>query len=271
MLSSSAGSLTAADRMATAPAAADAVAFMVVSCDKYADLWDPFFHCLRKYWPDCPYPVYLLTNHKSYDAPGVTVVNIGDDRSYADNLRTALRQIGEPWVILFLEDVFVSEHVDTRRFAAIIAEAQAVPVGYLKISPDLPLSYDDRPGQEIGPIPKGVRYRSAVGLSLYHVNTLNKLLTPGASAWDLDTSTISNELEEPFYALTCRAARRPPIVWVHGVIKGRWYWPTIPFLRKEGFARTLDGRARLDIGRFLYVRLFLLRSRLFRVLKKHWY
>ncbi len=247
------------------------VAFMVVSCDKYADLWDPFFHCLQKYWPDCPYAVYLLTNHKTYDAPDVTVVNIGEDRSYSDNLRSALSQISEPWVILWLEDVFISERVDTQRFEAIIAEAQSIPVGYLKISPDLPLSYADAAGQEIGPIPKGVRYRSAIGLSLYNVETLKKLLTPEASAWDLDTSTISNELEEPFYALTSKAARRPPIIWAHGVIKGRWYWPAIGFLRREGFGHILAGRARLGIKAFLYIRAFKLHNFMFRALKKHWY
>nr|WP_294810988.1 hypothetical protein [uncultured Sphingomonas sp.] len=249
----------------------DSVAFMVVSCDKYADLWDPFFHCLRKYWPDCPYSIYLLTNHKSYDAEGVTVVNIGDDRSYSDNLRAALSQISEPWVILWLEDVFISEPVDTRRLQAMIEEAQSVPVGYLKLSPDLPLSYDNSSGQGIGPLPKGVRYRSAIGLSLYNVETLRKLLTPDASAWDLDKSTISNELEEPFYALTGKAARRPPIVWVNGVIKGQWNWPAITLLKKEGFSQLLEGRSRLGIAGFLYIQAFLLHNFTFRVLKKHWY
>ena len=251
--------------------AADAVAFMVVSCDKYSDLWDPFFHAFRKYWPDCPYRVYLLTNHKDYDAPGVTVLKIGDDRSYADNLRVGMAQISEPWVILFLEDVFLSEPVDTRRFQSIIAEAQSIPVGYLKISPDLPLSYENGAGREIGPIPKGVRYRSAIGLSLYKAETLDKLLTPGASAWDLDTSTISNDLDEPFYALTSRATKNPPLHWVHGVIKGSWYWEAIPFLKKEGFADLLKGRPKLAIKPFLYVKAFKLYHSVFRALKKHWY
>jgi hypothetical protein len=251
--------------------AADSVAFLVVSCDKYADLWDPFFHCLRKYWPDCPYQVYLLTNHESYVAPDVTVVKVGDDRSYSDNLRLAISQISEPWVILWLEDVFISERVDTPRLQAMIAEAQSIPVGYLKLSPDLPLSYDNSAERGIGPIPKGVRYRSAVGLSLYKVETLEKLLTPNASAWELDTSTVSNDLEEPFYALTSKAARRPPIQWVNGVIKGRWNRPGIALLKKEGFSQLLKGRSRLGIGGSLYIQLFNLHNSVFRALKKHWY
>ena len=34
---------------------------LVVSCDKYADCWTPFSDCMRKFWPYCPYPVYLCT------------------------------------------------------------------------------------------------------------------------------------------------------------------------------------------------------------------
>jgi len=251
--------------------ATESVAFVVVSCDRYADLWDPFFHCLDKYWSDCPYSVYLVTNHKDYDRPGVTVIKVGDDRSYSDNLRTAVSQLKESWVILWLEDVFISQPVDTRGLQIIIEAAQSINVGYLKLSADLPLSYEGGTPQGIGPIPKGVRYRSAVGLSLYHVETLKRLLIPNATAWELDTSTISNELDIPFYALTGQAARRPPIVWVNGVIKGRWNWPAITFLRKEGFAGLLNGRKRLDLKGYLYIQAFLLHNFVFRTLKKDWY
>lgn len=246
---------------------------MVVSCDKYADLWDPFFHSLRKNWPDCPYAVYLVTNHKDYNAPGVTVIKVGDDLSYSDNLEAAISQITEPWTILWLEDIFIAKPVDTHRLQDIIAQAQALPVGYLKLSTDLPLSYDGAPGQEIGPLPKGIRYRSAIGLSLYNVETLKKLLIPGASAWDLDKSTLSNDLDEAFYALTSKAARRPPIPILNAVIKGRWQRPAISFLRNEGFAHLIKNRERLGLwgtGGSLYNSLFLLHNRIFRALGKHW-
>lgn len=246
------------------------IAFIVVSCDKYADLWDPFFHSLRKNWPDCPYSVYLVTNHKDYDAPGVKVIKVGDDLSYSDNLEAAISQINEPWAILWLEDIFIARPVNTRRLQDIIAQAQAIPVGYLKLSTDLPLSYDGVPGQEIGPLPKGIRYRSAIGLSLYKIETLKKLLIPGASAWDLDKSTLSNELDEPFYALTSKAARRPPIPIINTVIKGRWHRSAIPYLKKEGFAHLIKDRKRLGIGGSLYISLFLLHNCALRALKKHW-
>ncbi len=253
------------------PVNPNAVAFMVVSCDKYADLWDPFFHCFRKYWPDCPYPIYLVTNEKECREPGVTVIQIGEDKSYSDNLKVAISRIKEPWVILWLEDVMLSQTVQTERLQNIIQQAQSIPVGYLKIGPDLPLSYSNSEESEIGPIPVGVRYRSAVGIALYQIETLKKLLIPGASAWELDTSRISDGLKEPFYALTSKAARRPPIIWVNGVIKGKWYWPSMSFLRREGFASALKNRNRQSLTAFLYIQMFLFHNFILRKMKKHWY
>lgn len=250
--------------------AEDSVGFVVVSCDRYADLWDAFFHCQRRYWPDLPYPVYLTTNHKDYDAPDVTVVKVGNDQCYADNIRAALEQVEEPWVILWLEDAFLSRRVDTARLARIVERAQAVPVGYLKLSTDLPLSYDYSFDREIGPIPKGIRYRSAVGLSLYHVDTLKKLLVPGASAWDLDVSAKSNELDEPFFALTSRAAWRPVIDYVNGVNKGRWNWFAVPFLKKQGFGHIINGRNRLGPMGGLYIIGFRMHNWAYRLARKYW-
>ena len=39
-------------------------AILVASCDRYSDLWGPFFGVLAKRWPDCPLPIYLGMNHR---------------------------------------------------------------------------------------------------------------------------------------------------------------------------------------------------------------
>jgi len=40
------------------------IAVLVVSCDKYADLWPPFFQLFLRFWPECPFSVYLISNQK---------------------------------------------------------------------------------------------------------------------------------------------------------------------------------------------------------------
>jgi hypothetical protein len=94
---------------------------------------------------------------------------------------------------------------------SMIRAAQRRGAGYLKLSPDMPLSYEPASPDEVGPVPKGVRYRAAIGASFYYRSTLLRLLTPGASAWDLDKSDVCNDLPEEFLAMS---ARRSPPPWI---------------------------------------------------------
>ena len=91
----------------------DNVAVLVVSCDHYADLWLPFFHLFKRFWPDCPYSVYLLTNEKDFQFPDVSVIRTGIDVSWSDNLKMGLQQIREKYILMIIDDLFLLKPVDT--------------------------------------------------------------------------------------------------------------------------------------------------------------
>jgi hypothetical protein len=249
---------------------ANGVAMLVVSCDRYADMWEPCFRLLDKYWPDRGFNVYLMTNFLDFERPGVTVIRVGEDVAYADNLRKAVAQIPEEWILLWLEDLLLCTPVDNGRVMSIIGAAQRRKAGYLKLSSDMPLSYDAATTEEVGPLPKGVRYRAAIGASLYHRSTLLRLLTPGASAWDLDRSTVCDDLPEEFLALTVESAKRPPVPYVNSLIKGRWLFGATPFLRSEGLGAHIQHRRRESIRSLAYRKLFVWRLALLRSFRMHW-
>lgn len=243
---------------------------LVVSCDRYSDLWEPCFTLLDKYWPERDFNVYLMTNVLNFEWPGVAVIKVGDDISYADNLRKAVTQIREEWILLWLEDLLICSPVSNARVMSIIASAQRRTAGYLKLSPDMPLSYDSESTEEVGPLPKGVRYRAAIGASLYHRPTLLRLLVPGASAWDLDRSNACDDMSDDFMALTVRSARKPPVRYVNALIKGRRSFGTRSFLKSEGLGPHLRDRRRESLLSLGYRKLFVLRLALLRWLRVHW-
>ena len=59
---------------------------VVLSCDKYSDLWNPFFKLYNKYWQDNPFKTYLITENKTY--PGVDAINTHGE--WTERIRTAL-------------------------------------------------------------------------------------------------------------------------------------------------------------------------------------
>lgn len=245
-------------------------AFVVVSCDKYSALWEPFFRCLSKYWSDCPFDKFLVSNHLDVSDQRVVVVKIGDDKSYSDNLRTALEQINYEWIILWLDDVFIADMVETERLLHILEHVKRRGAGYLKLAADMPMAYVSDPGEEVGPLPKGIKYRSAIGCTLYRKSTLLKLLTPNASAWDLDRSAIADQLDEPFYALTPSSSKSPPIKYSHLLIKGRWLIESLPFLWREGLHDLRQRRRTQTVWAYIYARMYLTRLYFYRLFRVYW-
>ena len=243
------------------------IAFLIVSCDKYSDLWVPFFTLLDKYWPEIYYKKYLLSNSKEFSWPGVNQINIGEDISYSDNLLKCIDHIDEDWILLWLEDLFLSSPVNTTKLDRIISVFTKNESGYLKIAPDMPLSYTD---DEIGELPKGIKYRSAIGATLYHRSTLKKLLSPGFSAWDIDKSNSSDSLDDPFYAFSPESSKELPIKYINTLIRGKWSKTSIKFLKKEGFIDILKNRDVESFYSWFYAILFQFRLSLFKYLRIHW-
>ena len=195
---------------------AQSVAVLVVSCDKYADLWRPFFDLFFHYWSDCPFPVYLLSNSATVDIAGVRGIHVGPDASWSDGLLRALAQIEENYVFLFLEDLLLTEPVDTAAVETVLAWFVSSQGNYIRLNgfppPDAALS------DTVGTVAPGTIYRTATVLSVWRRQMLAELLRPGESAWEFETAgSVRSEAHEGFYS-----TRRNYVSVMNAVIKGKW-------------------------------------------------
>jgi len=245
-------------------------AFVVVSCDKYSDMWGPLFKCLSKYWSDCPFEKYLVTNHMDFMCDDVNVINIGDDISYSDNLRIALECITHEWIILWLDDVFISKKVNTNRFLEILEYVKSRKAASFKFDPRMPMAYSPDSFKEVGMLPKGIKYRAGIGSTFYNKQALLRLLVPGASAWELDRGEIDRDMDEPFYALTPASSSNPPLVYEHILVKGSVTIDSLSFLRKEGFVDLVKIRKMQSISNYIYMKLYYFRLFFYRFFEIYW-
>lgn len=246
------------------------IAFLVVSCDKYQDLWFPFFKTFFKYWNDCPHKIYLASNFSKFDNSKVTNISFGEDKDYSSNLIEILKNVHEEWIIVWFEDAFLTKKVNNNLVNKLIDQVILNNIDYLKLTVDYPLFYGN-PDDDLGPIPKGVKYRSAMGMALYHKETLSKILIPGQSAWQLDKSDVSDELGLNFFALNSKFRFNPPFSIINSVIKGNWYLPAPRFLVNEGLGDYIINRKIQPFKDYLYIKLFLLRVEFYFFFKKYWY
>jgi hypothetical protein len=134
----------------SAPAQTD-LRLVVPSCDAYCDIWPFFFHFLFKYWPDVPTPVYLISNHLSYDDPRVTTVKVGEDKHWTDGMAIGLRQIPAEYVIHLLDDFLLTKPLPLDEIFAVYAELKKRNGNWVNLKPMGPVPEDD-PQALIAPI-----------------------------------------------------------------------------------------------------------------------
>lgn len=247
------------------------VAILVVSCDAYKDLWTPFFRCFFKYWPDCPYPIYLGSNFSEYPDSNVHSILVGVDIDYSSNLIKMLGQIRERWVILWIEDRVLSDPVDTTRLKKLVRLAQVEQAGFLKLIGDHPLTFLRDKNKEFGEIPLEARHRVCMTIGLWDKQTLLRILRPGETAWDIERkgSRRSVTLGEKLLTLNANFWNIPPISYCHLIVKGKIIRDVLPFLYKEDLVDLIQ-RPMQSIRSYWYGRIYNLVLDIFSRFKWKW-
>ena len=234
------------------------VAVLIVSCDKFEDLWLPFFICFFKYWPGCPYPIYLGSNFATYQDARVRPILVGEDIDYSSNLLAMLEAIQQQWIILWIEDRVISSPVRTERISKLVRQAQEWGAAYLKLVANHPFAFPADKSSEVGEIPRGSRYRICMTIALWKKPVLVELLRCGETAWELERrgSERSNRLEEKFLALSIAQRFDPPLPDVHLIIKGRLSRDAPRFIAREHLQGCIGKRSLQTMGSYWYGKVY---------------
>ena len=215
------------------------LSILIVSCDNYADVWGPFFALFWKYWPDCPYPVYLGANQRTCGDPRVKMVLTGEDRSWAESTRHMVEQVPGEYLLMLLEDFLLRKPVNTAQVEQCYQALRNLGGGYLRLKP-FPKPDRRVPGYPmIGEIEPGAPYRAALQAAIWRKEVLLSLLQDGETAWDMELigSRRSDVLREGFYCTW-----QPVLVYRAGVTMGKWVPFAVRICQEEGVSIDFSAR-----------------------------
>ena len=110
---------------------------VVCSCDKYADLLEPFSALWRKYWSDCPFETVLVTETKPEQGLCFSrVVACGKGGNWCSRLVQALATVDTPYVIMLCDDYFLASPVDTSGVLQRLDQAKSCDAVNLRLIPN---------------------------------------------------------------------------------------------------------------------------------------
>ena len=199
---------------------------LVMSCDGYSDLWEPFFKLFNKYW-DCPYTVYLGTENKNYTNA------LKSTGLWTKRLRENLEKIDTKYVIFMLDDFFLRKQVDNKRIEAIIEQFKDdIAVFNLEMGYDKTDSFCLLEGFKTRS--KRANYLCSCQPSIWDREKLLGYLQKDMTPWQWETQMLQTEWKhyinygELIFDIGYYLHRKP---W--GIVQGKWARECVDLFKKE--------------------------------------
>jgi hypothetical protein len=196
---------------------------------------------ISKFWPDCPYPIFVGLNSNHFVAQNVTTL-VARPTEWRHECLEHIGQISATHLIVLLDDFLFQKPVEQDRLAGVLDHALKSNIPYLRLVPlgksVLARLFNSAAGRSdlgIHPITEARPFYSGLQISLWDKAHFRSLLEKRGSIWDFEHHRMSGVTH---YAINGRA----PISYSHLVHKGRWLPYARTLLRRAGLSTDLGAR-----------------------------
>jgi hypothetical protein len=213
---------------------ARSVAIVVSSCDAFFDAWRPFVFFFRKYWGDCPFPIYLIVNRLRVCSQFVQPIVVGPDRGWASNMEKALQSIARPYILYFQEDYFLNGPIREEQLAGDFAYAVEHDAASFCFYARSQLEKNFQPlNDRFGIVPRDSDGRTRLQVTLWKKAVLQATLRPGESAWNMEAR--ASERTRHLLALSYLQRHDVPIPYLmSAIVRGLWTPEAISLCEQAG-------------------------------------
>ena len=227
----------------------DKLAMLVLSCDGYSDLWDDFFNLRDKYWADCPYKWYVVTESKDYQRKGVEVIKCGKELNWAGRFRHAVNYINTDYYGLFLEDYFITDPIDSKLIEELLNIMSRYDVSLLNMSDVFGTIVNSSEKYYVHDhlikIPNNMLYGVSTASAIWrHDYLIAKLGDGDYSAWQFEVDRYNEAQSEKGYGGVLLCDDRMPfhVSKIPVVTQGMYTPAAIRFFKKKGVEINKAGR-----------------------------
>lgn len=177
------------------------VAILVITCDKYSDFWEPCAQIFNKFWPNCPYDKYLMSNHKDFVNDDFKNIKVGDDKSWSHGLKLCLDKLKEDYdyVYTMLEDYYFVEKIDNKHITNMFDDFIEIDGNFLSLF-KLPSKLKKTKSIHFGELENHIPYRQSCVFTLWKIETLYRILNENENAWEFEKVGVVRGFEyDGFY------------------------------------------------------------------------
>jgi len=228
------------------------LAVIIKTCDNFSDVWRPFFILFDKFWPDCPWPIYLISETQVFAHPKVITLNTGTDCEWSAMMIHALGQIETPNILFLLEDYFLNKPVSSEEITRLLEALKNDGASCLRLYPTISMELKPSNSEYFGVIDNREEYLVSTQASIWKKEELLSLLVPTENVWDFERNasvrarnkqvrfcsvwlnTASDKIDEGNYPFR--------YLFLTSITRGKWTMKTVDYCKKNAVFLDLSVR-----------------------------
>lgn len=231
----------------------DKMTVLINSCDKYKDLWYPFFELLNINWKSCPYQIVLNTESEEYVhenwkiAQPLKIIH-GGGRSWSDRIISCLKQLETEYIMFVLDDFFLHSEVKQDKIEEIIQWLDNDKKSKIANFQLYPLSAEHYPEENYSGFVKAkdnYPYLVNCQVAIWRKSALLDVLKEGESPWQFEDNGSKRALKKgyEFYFMNTKEPMSKETAIYHyilsitlgyGVAGGKWLFNNDKLFQKYG-------------------------------------
>ena len=217
-----------------------------MSCDKNQDLFEPFYKCMEKYWPNHPEIIY--STETVINPYYKTICKDYGINLYTKRIRKTLKEIDSNIVLLMMDDTFIRKPVN---ISILDKLASYINDDFISINLEPPRPYEpkDLKFNEILNIrhPEG-KYHSSLQPQLWNKNKLIELFSVDCDPWKAEK--LGDKAKFTFGNIATTNIDfdygKLPDKYPFSLVQGKWTEEVKQFFDKEGININYEERGFCD-------------------------
>jgi len=226
------------------------VSIFISSFDGFSDCWKPYYHGLQKYWPDCPYEIFITTNFKESGDASIRTIKVGEDKGWSRNTLHALSKITSPYIIYTHEDFWINHRVQTHIIEEYVDMMDKGRADYIRLFPCPEPDYEHEYDKRLGVLADNAAYRTSLQVAIWRKSVFQELIVEEENPWQFETQgTIRSKKYGPRFLSVRRFydAKKEPFHYgidyvCTAINKGKWSKAAKIYASQEGLAINFSNR-----------------------------
>ena len=204
---------------------------LVLSCDRNADLFEPFHHCIEKYWESHPEVIYST---ESVTNPYYkTICKNYELSQWTRRIRETLTELHDEQVLVMVDDYFIRQPVDEGRIAY-ASEHLKGNIAVLNFEKAYDPNDKDTALDGFKMRQHGADYEVSIMCGLWQREKLIAVLDRDCDPWTIELEQDSKGFD--YYINSSEYIIDGGYkTWQYmGIKRGKWCRKIVPFFEKEG-------------------------------------